>query len=99
MSEETKLLWSGGVRQYSGALQTIDRLRGAHSFFGHRRISDVGLVTFDFTSQAGDLGEPDRETPQVGVVLGEPRKMMFDRVEAGGGEDSRLPHSPAEHLS
>ena len=35
----------------------------------------------------------------VRVVLGEPLDVVLERVDAGGGEDARLPHRAAEHAA
>ena len=39
------------------------------------------------------------EAARVGVVLGEARDVVLERVEAGGGEDAGLAHAAAEHLA
>ena len=47
-------------------------------------------------------GNPARRSamqPGVGVVVGEPRDVVVERVEAGRREDARLPHRAAEHAA
>ena len=39
------------------------------------------------------------EAARVGVILGQPRDVVLERVEAGGGEDAGLAHAAAEHLA
>ena len=45
----------------------------------------------------GNPGEPLREQPRIGVILGEPLEIVVERVEPGRGEHAGLAHRAAEH--
>ncbi len=47
---------------------------------------------------AGDLRQALRETSRTGMILGEPRDIVVEGIEAGGGADTGLAHGAAEPL-
>ena len=71
--------------------QGLDRKPGGE-FEEHQ----VGLRRFDI--EAGDGGETGGETGGVGVVLGEPRDVVIERVKTAGGGDAALTEGAAEAL-
>ena len=60
---------------------------------------DVGLDGGDVEHDAGRARQRLGEAARVGVILGEPRDVVLERVQAGGGEDAGLAHAAAEHLA
>ena len=60
---------------------------------------DVGLHRREVEPDPGNAGELLGDEAGIGVVFREPRHIVVERVQPGGGEDARLPHRAAEHAA
>jgi hypothetical protein len=78
------------------AREALGDVRGAPS--GERDEEEVRLHR-EHDGGAGERRQALGEPPRVVVILGEPRHVVVERVEAGRGEDAGLPHAAAEALA
>src|SRR5438045_3395674 len=59
----------------------------------------VGVHRGEVEPDPGNAGELLGDEAGIGVVFREPRHIVVECVEPGGGEDARLPHRAAEHAA
>ena len=84
-AENKRLLMDGGI---------IDATVIGATDVDHGVAAAAKLV--EMIGDVRQSGDPFGEEPRMSVVFAEPRDIAVERVETGGGEDSRLPHRPAE---
>ena len=73
--------------------------RGIGEAFLEAEDDDVGLHRREVEPDPGNAGELLGDEAGIGVVFREPRHIVVERVQPGGGEDARLPHRAAEHAA
>ena len=83
--------------QHPCLLGAFDDRRGVRRTLLHTKDHDIGLHRREIEADAAQTRQPFCDEPRIVVVFAEPRQVVVERIEAGGGENARLPHRAAEH--
>lgn len=83
-----------GAGQNAASAERGDEVGGRKAL--QLKDDDVGLHAVEVDVDARQADEGFGEEACVGVVLGQARRHLFERNEAGSGQDARLAHAAAE---
>ena len=79
--------------------KAADNRRWTEGMADHIEDDDVRVDILRIDPDRRDLLQPSRQTLGVVMVLFQSSNIVFQRIDAGGGEDSGLPHRTAIHTA
>ena len=98
MRDRAQPVAAHGADQHAPGPQRPGECIGAEPGAGAVEEDEVAVDARLIEGQGWQRADRIGEAAGVGVILGEARDMVIERVETGGGKDAGLPHGAAEAL-
>ena len=99
MRDGADALWGGGVHPHAFIAETGAERGGRAEFAVNFKNDNVRVDDFGVEAQAGRVADRFGEDAGVGVIVGQARHIVLERIERAGGDDAGLAHAAAERFA